>query len=135
MKKENSQRQWALEQILKYGCVNNLDAIKNYILRLGAIIYDLKEEYKMSFYSCYFAQDKNCYYIVKDWGGLLHTTDIRRKSEMMIGKAVKLNLIDKHKPIIDEEVWIKTAMVAIKEDGDGGYDFIRRLLNNLKSKK
>jgi len=42
--KKKSQKQKVLERIHEVGYVDNFWAIKNYILRLGAIMYQLKED-------------------------------------------------------------------------------------------
>ena len=41
---KKTQLQIVRERLEKYGYVDNFWAIKNYILRLGAVVYDLRQE-------------------------------------------------------------------------------------------
>lgn len=41
-------------------------------------------------------------------------------------------LCAEHRPLIDEETFVKCAVRSIAEDGDGGAQYIRHLLANLK---
>lgn len=49
MTKKLSQKEVVLNRLFRYGRVDNFWAINNYILRLGAVIWDLKREgYKIN---------------------------------------------------------------------------------------
>lgn len=42
--KNESQKQWAINQLRTYGAVSRNEALRNYISRLGAIMNDLLKE-------------------------------------------------------------------------------------------
>ena len=70
MEKE-TQKKIVIEKLLRSGEVDNFWAISNYILRLGAIIYDLKKEgweFRTGFgkkFGYDSKNNKNFYYILK----------------------------------------------------------------------